>query len=146
MIDDELDIKLINLDSTSPIKINKILSEYFMEGEIDEDGDILIKGNSRIYIRVDEEESAIRIFSFIHLSENIDRERVTKRVDLRNRASSTVKYTMMKNSVMVEYAILTFGHIDHKHLIKTIQHIEGEIALLKMILSEYEEGLSDGKS
>lgn len=131
---------LINLENLENSDINEILEKYFIESETDDDGDLIIDASARIYIKVDNDEKILRFFSFVRTKDGSQETEFSLMLENINRASYTVKYSIMKTSVMVEYGIPLFGHIDHKHLIKVIHHIDGEIKLLKLRASEYIEG------
>lgn len=142
MSEQDAEIKLINLEKIDNEELNSILSKYFIEGEIDSDGDIIIRRSSRIYVKVDKEQQALRIFSFIQLKSetNANSNALKERIELRNRASSTIKYSIMEKSIMGEYGIYLSGYIDHKLLIKTLDKFESEMAFLKIIISAHSKG------
>jgi len=133
---------LIDLESTTIEEIKDILTDFLIDNVYDKDGDLLIKTKSRIYVKLDDEVKALRIFGFIHFDDSNGEfiEKITKRTDLRNRASSTIKFAKMDRSVMLEYGIPLFGYIDHKHLVKTIQHVDEEMSLFRMTVSLFLEG------
>ena len=140
MSDRDTEIKLIDLEKIDTDGLNAIFSEYFIEGEVDPDGDILINRSSRVYVKADQEQQALRMYGFIQFKSNTDVESLTERIDLRNRASSIIKYSKMDKSIMAEYGIPLSGHIDHKLLIKTLEHIEREMAFIKIIVSSHSKG------
>lgn len=133
-------LKLINLETINTEEINAILNGYFIGGNIDVDGDLLIGGPSRIYLNVDQEISILRFFCFVRLIDDWEKSAVTESLETINRASYAIKYSTMKTSIMVEYGIPLFGYIDHKHLIKVIHHMEGEVGNLKVALYNYIKG------
>ncbi|MBA2928597.1 hypothetical protein G9Q86_08430 [Pseudomonas sp. CCUG 57209] len=136
----DLSPKLINLESIETDDIRDILASYFIDGEIDNDGDLYIDSPARMYIKADKEFGILRFFSFVRLKDDWNETDLSIRLDSINRASFSVKYSTMKSSVMVEYGIPLFGYIDNKHLVKVVHHIEGEIELLKLRINEHIEG------
>lgn len=136
----DLNPKLINLESIETEDVRGILADYFIDGEVDGDGDLLVNTPARIYIKVDKEFNILRFFSFVRVKDGWEETDLSKKLDNINRASLTVKYSTMKSSAMVEYGIPLSGYIDHKHLVKVIHHIEGEIELLKLRINENIEG------
>lgn len=137
MAENNSDIALINLESLTSEKINEILNDYFIESEIDEDGDVVVNRPINIYIMVDKELGTLRFISFIHTKKDRDENIILKEIDARNSASSSVKYSKMANSILAEYGMPLFGHIDQKHLIKTINHVEEKVSLFNLMMSEY---------
>lgn len=132
--------KLIDLETIETDEIQKILNQYFIDSELDEDNDLIIDASVRIYVRPDKEAKILRLFSFLRTKENSTETELLTKLESINRVSYTVKYSNIKTTVMAEYGIPLHGHIDHKHLIKTIYHVDGEIKLLKIRASDYIEG------
>lgn len=131
MNEESMDINLISLENTDEDKLQKILSDYFIESKKDSDGDILISRTARIYIRVDKNAEALRLFNFTRLEGEFDDVKINEKISRINAASSILKYSKINKSIMIEYGIPLFGHIDHKHLIKAVQHMEDNIAYIK---------------
>lgn len=137
MTENNPDIKLINLENITNERINKILNDYFMDSEMDDDGDVVVNKPTKIYITVDHELGNLRFMSFIQTKKDRDEQIILENIDARNAGSSSVKFSKMTNSILAEYGMPLFGHIDQKHLIKTINHIEERVSLFKFMMSEH---------
>lgn len=118
----------LDLKSADNEVVNNVLKKYFIDTVLEKDGDVTIKNKDWIYIKIDKSLKALRIFSFLEVVGGEKKiSEVSNSVDLYNKASSTVKYSMMKNSIMLEYGFILEGKLDHELLIKTIKHFESEV-------------------
>lgn len=124
-----MEFNYIDLKSANNEKIKNVLKKYFIDSIIDESGDVTIEGRDSIYIKIDKPLKAMRIFSYLDFSDDeVNINELSNSVDLYNKASSTVKYSMMKNAIMLEYGFILDGKLDHELLIKTIKHFEIEVS------------------
>lgn len=131
-------VRLIDLETIQTSDICKILCDYYIDAELDGDGDVLIKQPEKFFLKVDPQFIMLRFFSFVTVQDQEDPEFLGLLDDV-NSASSSVKYSRVSNSVMMEYGIPLFGYIDHKHLIKLVSHFEEEMKTLKMVLHGFLE-------
>lgn len=123
-----MEFNYLDLKSADNEEINNVLKKYFIDSVLEVGGDVTIKDKDWIYIKIDKDLKALRIFSYLAAPDGeINLDEVSSSVELYNKASSTVKYSMMKNSVMLEYGFILEGKLEHELLIKTIKHFEKEV-------------------
>lgn len=139
----ESNVRLIDLEKVETSDIWAILSSYYVEGLLGQDedmvGDIVIQRSQRFYIKVDHRYKMLRLFSFMTTTVSLDNPEFLKILEDSNSASSSVKYSLLSNSVMAEYGIPLFGFIDHKHLLKVVEHFARKFKDLKVVLSDFVE-------
>jgi len=137
-------VRLIDLEAVQTSDIWRILSDYYVQGLLSESedgaGDIVIERPERFYIKVDAHFGALRFFCYMVIKVEHDNAKFLESLSEANAASSSVKYSLLSNSVMAEYGIPLFGYIDHKHLLKTVEHFNEEINMLKLVLDDFLEG------
>lgn len=132
------DVRLINLEITDTDDIWRVFSSYYVESELDGGGDIVFEKSERIYAKVDRHFKMLRFFCYVEVNtlESPDFLKILENV---NAASSSVKYSLINESVMCEYGIPLSGHIDHKHLLRVLDHFDEEVKILKIVLEGFLE-------
>lgn len=135
----ESSVRLIDLENVQTSDIWKVLSDYYIEGELAADGDIVIERSVSFYVKVDPRYAMLRFFCYFTLRSSQANPKFLESMKTINGASSSVKYSLLNTSVMAEYGIPLFGCIDHKHLLKVVEHFSEEVETVKMVLSEFVE-------
>lgn len=135
----EPNVRLIDLEKAKTSDIWEVFSGYYIEGELASDGDIVIEESVNFYVKVDPSYSMLRFFCYFTLKSSRENPAFLEIMRTINGASSSVKYSLLKTSVMAEYGIPLFGYIDHKHLIKVVEHFGDEVETAKMMLGEFVE-------
>lgn len=133
-------VRLIDLEKVQTSDIWNVLSDYYVEGWLGKDGDVYIDRSITFYIRVDRRYSMLRFFCYFGLKTSQDDSGLSDDVKTLNGASSSVKYSVMSTAVVAEYGIPLFGCIDHKHLLKVVDHFDGEIKTASLVLRDFVEG------
>jgi hypothetical protein len=131
-------VRWIDLESIDTSDIYRILSDYYIDADLGSDGDVWVKYLETFYVKVDTTFQMLRFFSYVAVK-NHENPDLSKTLDDINGASSSVKYSTLTNSVMMEYGIPLSGHIDHKLLIKIVRHFGEEMKVLKQMLHEFLE-------
>jgi len=136
---------MIKLSNTSNLEISEMLNKYLIGSNTDDDGDLLIDGTFRIYLRIQKDRRVIRFFSFISEDtlKDITDENFNSFLDFINGASYSVKYSKMgldlvRSPLLCEYCISNEGSVDDSFIVKTIQMIEKEISQALNTLSHFE--------
>lgn len=143
MTENDSKIRLIDLERVQTNDIRAILSNYYIDGLLDVDdkgdGDIVIERSVTFYGKVDANYEMLRFFCYMETKSNRTNPEFLDNLSNLNSASSSVKYSLLGTSVMAEYGIPLVGYIDHKHLLKVVDHFAKEIESLKILLQEFLE-------
>lgn len=141
---------MIELKEQDNKKISDILNKYLIDNEIDDDGDIVVDSESIIYIKVDNGNELIRMFSFLHLSDlaNVQDSDFDSYIDFINSMNYFSKFSKLrpkekKTPLLCESCLVLFGCIDETFLIKTIKRVEKEISNAKKATVNFKLILDD---
>lgn len=139
-----MDTSFLDLEKITREDITEVLEKYFMNYEIDDDGDILVKDPSRIYIETKEDSSVLRFYSFIHYKDYQNKELIPKLINKVNSVSYGTTYLIIKNdTILCEYDIFLFGEINERAIIKTIRKIGEDVLFLRELLLRAKEILEE---
>jgi hypothetical protein len=130
-------VRLIDLEKVETSEIRAILSDYYIDSELDAGGDVLIERSDKIYIKVDPLFKMLRFFCYMEFKGDMGNPVLLEEIDNVNSASSSVKFSTLSNSLMAEYGIPLFGFIDHKLLLKVIDHFDEELKTFKIVLHDF---------
>jgi hypothetical protein len=142
MIENDSKIRLIDLERIQTNDIRAILANYYVEGLLGEDDgadddDIVIQRSVTFYVKVDVTYTMLRFFCYMATEVAHDKPEFLEYLGNSNAASSSVKYSLLSSTVMAEYGIPLIGHIDHKHLLKVVEHFANEVKSFKMLLQDF---------
>lgn len=125
----------LNLETITKEDICSVLDAADIKYTMDNEGDISLKSESPLIIKIDKNHAALRFFGWAEVDEIEELEK-RKALNLINTGSSTIKYSILNSGdVLYEYGILLNGSIDKTHLIKTIEHIIDKTSIFKLVLS-----------
>ncbi len=124
--------QLVNLENLEKPTLLNVLDRYFIEYEIDGDGDIFLEKPTRLYLEINKEKGVLRMYGFIHYNDFPNSSYIPKFINKFNKNSYTLTYTLIsEKSILCEYHIFLLGSIDEKGLIKSIKRTESEIIQTK---------------
>jgi len=151
---------MINLKDITSELISLKLSKYFIENEVDDEGDIAISDTYRVYIRIMPEDKMLRFYSFISPEQvsGVVEDKFDIFLNYINGANYYVKFSKLKimdniSPLLCEHVMSIEGEVSDEFIIKTIRAIQKEIlksigvsVKFESVLAGYNHAMENHKS